>query len=335
MDVSDLDYEYSEELIAQRPADPRDHSRLMYVGGDGIEDLRFYEITDILKEGDVLVKNKTKVVPARVPGRKPTGGKVEILLYHKKRNGLWKALVKGSNIREGMRLKTEGTSLKVVKHVREGRYLLECQDGELLMQEEGMVPTPPYIKEPLRTKEDYQTVYAKKPGSVAAPTAGFHFTKKILEQLSSKGVGIYDITLHVGPGTFLPLRTEKVEQHRMEEEFFIVDPSTAEAVTTANSEGRRLVLVGTTTVRALESVSNNGKVSPGEGWTDLFIYPGYRFRSGMNMFLTNFHLPRSTPLLLTCAFGGKKRLMKAYERAVNKKYRFYSFGDSMLLEGNR
>ncbi len=335
MDVSELDYEFRDELIAQKPAEPRDHSRLMYVRREKIENLRFYNMTDILKKGDVLIKNKTRVIPARVMGKKTTGGRVEILFYNQEEKDIWKSLIKGSNIREGMELIAGDTVLKVVEHLRGGRYLLHCSEAVQLMQKEGSMPTPPYIKQPLKKDDDYQTVYAEEPGSVAAPTAGFHFTEEILKKIKTKGVEVHDITLHVGPGTFLPVRTQKAENHVMEKEFFIVEQDTAEAVTAANEEGRRVILVGTTTVRAIESVSKEGKVEAGEGWTDLFIYPGYKFQSGMDMFLTNFHLPRSTPLLLVCAFCGKERLLRAYRMAVEKRYRFYSFGDAMLLEGNK
>ncbi len=333
MDVSELDYEFRDELIAQRPAEPRDSSRLMYVGKESTQHLTFRDITGLLGEGDVLVKNKTKVVPARIEAKKVTGGRVEILLYHEREEGLWDSLVKGSGIKEGAELYAGETSLRVERHLGGGRYLLGCRDGDLLMEREGSMPTPPYIKKPLRDRDEYQTVYAREPGSVAAPTAGFHFTQDILKELKGRGVEIHDITLHVGPGTFLPIRTERVEEHSMDSEYYVVDKDTAEGVTKANREGRRLILVGTTTVRAMESVSRGGVVEEGKGWTDIFIYPGYRFQSGMDMFMTNFHLPRSTPLMLTCAFGGKERVLGAYGSAVRKGYRFYSFGDSMLLEG--
>jgi len=333
MDISEFDYDFDEELIAQRPAEPRDSSRLMYVGKDSIKNLHFRDITNILEEGDVIVKNKTKVMPARIRGTKPTGGKIEVLLYNREDDNIWKGLVKGSNIKEGMKLEMGKVDMEVIEHLNGGRYLLRCPDAKKLMQEEGVMPTPPYIKEPLVKSDDYQTVYAEEPGSVAAPTAGFHFTEEVINELRAKGVEIHDITLHVGPGTFLPVRTQEVEKHDMEKEYFMVEPGTAEAITTANEEGRRLILVGTTTVRALESISNNGRVKAGQGWTDLFIYPGYEFQSGMDIFLTNFHLPRSTPLLLVFAFGGKERLMRSYKMAVDKRYRFYSFGDAMMLEG--
>ncbi len=201
------------------------------------------------------------------------------------------------------------------------------------MEEEGSMPTPPYIKKDLSDPDEYQTVYAEDEGSIAAPTAGFHFTDELLDTIKSKGVEIYDITLHVGPGTFLPVRTERIEDHELGEEYYKIDKETAEAVTKANEEGRRVIPVGTTSVRTLETVSNDGVVKPDEGWTDLFIYPGYEFQSGMDLLLTNFHLPKSTLLMLVSAFAGRGRILKAYREAVERNYRFYSFGDSMLMEG--
>ncbi len=333
MDVSEYDYEFDDDLIAQEPAEPRDHSRLMFVGKEKIEHLKFYNITDILKEGDVLVKNRSKVIPARLLGKKDTGGKVELLLYNECKTDIWDCLIKGSNIREGVKISVGNHDLEVIEHLHGGRFLVRCSNGGRVMREHGEMPTPPYIDRSLSDPDQYQTVYAEESGSIAAPTAGFHFTEDILEELENKGVEIHDVILHVGPGTFIPIRTDEVEEHHMDEEYYVVPKGTARAVTRANEEGRRVILVGTTTVRAIESVSQDGVVKPGEGWTDLYIYPGYEFRSGIDLFLTNFHLPRSTPLMLVHAFGGEKRLREAYEQAVKRRYRFYSFGDAMLLEG--
>jgi len=334
MELSEFDYDLDKDLIAQRPAEPRDESKLFYLGRERREHLRFNQLPDLLKPGDVLVKNRSKVIPARVEGRKDTGGKIEILFY-RQREGGWECLVKGSNIKEGRKLFVEGKEVEIVKNISGGKYILQCEDAEDLMQRYGSMPTPPYIKEDLETDEEYQTVYAEKEGSVAAPTAGFHFTDDILSEVEDMGVEVYDIVLHVGPGTFLPVRRDDIEEHQMGEEYYEVSEEAAEAITSANEEGRRVILVGTTTVRALETVSNNGEVHAGEGWTDLFIYPGYEFQSGIDLLLTNFHLPKSTLLMLVSAFAGKERILDAYEEAVDKNYRFYSFGDAMLLEKKR
>lgn len=334
MELSEFDYDLDEDLIAQRPAEPRDESRLFYLGKDSKKHLEFSDLPTLLREGDVIVKNRSKVVPARVEGKKDTGGKVEILFYRPLNEG-WECLVKGSNIKPGRKLYVEDREIDIVDSLEGGRFVLHCDDVESLMDREGEMPTPPYIKEELGSDEDYQTVYAEKEGSIAAPTAGFHFTESLLKEIKDKGVEMHDVTLHVGPGTFLPVREDRVEEHDMEEEYYEVGERTAEAVNRANEEGRRVIFVGTTTVRAMETVSDNGVVHPGEEWTDLFIYPGYEFQSGMDMLLTNFHLPESTLIMLVSAFAGKERILGAYREAMNKGYRFYSFGDAMLLEGKR
>ncbi len=332
MKLSDYDYKLDSNMIAQRPMIPRDNSRLFYLKLDEHVHLRFHEIDDILREGDVLVRNISKVIPARVEGRKVTGGNVELLFYRHV-DSYWECLVKGARVREGLKVIVGDQTLTVKGKLGGGRYLMDCRAPEELMTKHGKMPTPPYIKEELSDPDEYQTIYAVEDGSIAAPTAGLHFTETIMDRIRNKGVAVHDVILHVGPGTFIPVRTEKVEDHSMEDEFFHVGHETAEAVTRANEDGRRVILVGTTTVRAIESVSSNGKVRAGMGRTELFIYPGYVFQSGMDLMLTNFHLPRSTLLMLVSAFAGRERVLSAYKEAIKQKYRFYSFGDAMLIEG--
>ncbi|MFO7991987.1 MAG: tRNA preQ1(34) S-adenosylmethionine ribosyltransferase-isomerase QueA [Thermoplasmata archaeon] len=332
MKLSDFDYELDKSKIAQRPMRPRDESKLFYLKRGGHEHLRFHDLPGLLQEGDVLVRNRSKVFPARVNGKKDTGGKVEILFYSEVKKG-WECLVKGKNIKEGRVLVVEGETLEVVENLDGGHFILKSDNIEELIATHGEMPTPPYIKKDLEEMSEYQTIYAEEEGSIAAPTAGFHFTQEVLNEIRDKGTDIYDVILHVGPGTFLPVRTDDVEEHDMEREWYRIPEDTAEAVTRANKEGRRVVLVGTTTVRAIESASENGEVKAEEGWADLFIYPGYEFQSGMDLLLTNFHLPKSTLIMLVSAFVGRERILDAYREAVDKDYRFYSFGDAMLIEG--
>ncbi|MFW5953404.1 MAG: tRNA preQ1(34) S-adenosylmethionine ribosyltransferase-isomerase QueA [Candidatus Natronoplasma sp.] len=334
MKLSKFDYDLPQEKIAQRPMRPRDESRLFYLGRDQKKHLQFQEIADLLQEGDLLVKNNSKVVPARVEGEKDTGGKIEVLFNRPVEDG-WECLIKGSNIKVGREIILGGNEYEVIKSGREGRFVIDCDEKQVgeLMNERGDMPTPPYIKKDLDSSDEYQTIYAEDEGSVAAPTAGFHFTEELLGKIKDKGVEVHDITLHVGPGTFLPVKEDQIEDHKMDEEYYEVKEEVARAITRANEEDRRVILVGTTTVRAIESASKNGVVKPKKGWTDLYIYPGYEFQSGMDLLLTNFHLPKSTLIMLVSAFAGRERILEAYREAVDKDYRFYSFGDSMMIEG--
>jgi len=334
MKLSEFDYELPEEKIAQRPMRPRDESKLFYLGKEEKKHLRFKEITKLLQEGDVLIKNESKVIPARVEGEKDTGGKIEVLFNRPLGKG-WECLIKGSNIKEGREIILGRNEYGVIESKKGGLFVIDCTDQEAyeLMEKKGDMPTPPYIKEDLDSSDEYQTVYAEEEGSVAAPTAGFHFTEELLDEIKDKGVEVHDITLHVGPGTFLPVKEDEIEDHEMDEEYYEVGEETAKAITKANEENRRVILVGTTTVRAIESASENGVLKPQKGWTDLYIYPGYEFQSGMDLLLTNFHLPKSTLIMLVSAFAGRERILEAYREAVKKDYRFYSFGDSMLIEG--
>ena len=342
MKVSDFDYTLPKELIAKFPAEPRDSSRLMVLNrktGE-IEHRIFRDIKEYLREGDLLVLNDTKVIPARLYGELPTGAKVEVLLVRQVEPGTWEVMGRpAKKLKPGRRvIFSPELSAEVLKYLGEGRRLLKFRypEGKEFMEilsRIGRVPLPPYIEREERPedREKYQTVFAKKEGSVAAPTAGLHFTPELLKELKEMGVIIKTVTLHVGPGTFKPVKVERVEEHRMDYETYTVPPETAAEVNRAKEEGRRVIAVGTTVVRTLESAADEeGFVKSGEGSTNLFIYPGYRFKV-IDALITNFHLPRSTLLMLVCAFAGKEKVLNAYREAVKEGYRFYSFGDAMFI----
>ncbi len=342
MKVSDFDYTLPKELIAKFPAEPRDSSRLMVLNrktGE-IEHRIFRDIKEYLKEGDLLVLNDTKVIPARLYGELPTGAKVEVLLVRQVEPGTWEVMGRpAKKLKPGRRvIFSPELSAEVLKYLGEGRRLLKFRypEGKEFMEilsRIGRVPLPPYIEREERPedREKYQTVFAKKEGSVAAPTAGLHFTPELLKELKEMGVIIKTVTLHVGPGTFKPVKVDRVEEHRMDYETYTVPPETAAEVNRAKEEGRRVIAVGTTVVRTLESAADEeGFVESGEGSTNLFIYPGYRFKV-IDALITNFHLPRSTLLMLVCAFAGKEKVLNAYREAVKEGYRFYSFGDAMFI----
>ncbi|RUM42745.1 MAG: tRNA preQ1(34) S-adenosylmethionine ribosyltransferase-isomerase QueA [Desulfurobacterium sp.] len=342
MKVSDFDYELPKELIAKFPVEPRDTARLMVLHRDSgkIEHRIFRDIVEYLKEGDVLVLNDTKVIPARLFGKLETGGKVELLLVRQPFPKVWEVMAKPARkLKEGKRILFDEELEGIVKeYVGEGKRLVEFnvkgnKDFMEKLEEIGHVPLPPYIEREERPedREKYQTVFAQKPGAVAAPTAGLHFTKELLEKLKNKGVIIKTVTLHVGPGTFKPVKVENVEEHQMDYETYNVPEETAREINRAKEEGRRIVAVGTTVVRTLESSSDEvGRVKAGEGSTNLFIYPGYKFKV-IDALITNFHLPRSTLLMLVSAFAGRERILNAYRKAVKEGYRFYSYGDAMLI----
>ncbi len=337
MRIEEFYYPLPQELIAQEPLPKREVSRLMVVERkrEKISHHYFYEILSYLKKGDILVLNDAKVIPARLRGRKKkTGGKVEILLLKEKEPSTWFCLARGRRIKEGeVIVFAGGLEGEVIGEEKEKKIIHFSTREDLLkiLEKIGEVPLPPYIKKPTPLSwKRYQTVYARREGAVAAPTAGLHFSKELLEKIKDKGVYITYLTLLVGWGTFAPIRVKEVERHSMEEEYFEISPSTAEKINTLRKKGGRLVAVGTTTVRALESSAKQGEVRPFQGWTSLFIYPGYQFKV-VDILLTNFHLPSSTPLLLTCAFGGRDLVLKAYQEAVKERYRFYSFGDAMLI----
>jgi S-adenosylmethionine:tRNA ribosyltransferase-isomerase len=346
--TSDFDYYLPQELIAQSPIEPRDASRLMVLDrkSGAIAHRTFHDLADYVAAGDVLICNESRVVPARLFGRKvPTGGKVELLLVAKRGERTWEVLTRGQ--------------------AGDGIRLMEFQAPiEPLLDDLGVVPLPPYIHEPLKEPERYQTIYARVKGSVAAPTAGLHFTPQLMKELEAKGVEFAFVTLHIGLDTFRPVRTDNIEDHLMHSEYCQLSPEVARQVNQAKADGRRIIAVGTTSMRVLETAVGIGKLvnwetgklvdweigklgtgqpttnlpiyqstnllTPFSGWTDLFIYPGYQFRV-VDALITNFHLPRSTLLMLVAAFAGKELIDRAYREAIQQEYRFYSFGDAMLI----
>ncbi len=341
MRLSDFDYALPEELVAQEPVSPRDASRLLVLRPEGPpEHRRFAELDALLAPGDLLVFNDTKVIPARLVGRKESGGKVEILLCEPLAGGLgrrWRAMGQASKpIRAGAVLAFDGLSARVIEVEGEGFYVVELdREGEALeaaLARAGRIPLPPYIRrEPdARDRDRYQTIWARAPGSAAAPTAGLHFTEALLSRLEARGVRRTAVTLHVGPGTFLPIRGEALEAHRMHAEQYEVSGAAAEELAACRARGGRVVAVGTTSVRTLESAFDGARVAPGAGRTALFVRPGHAFRA-VDALVTNFHLPRSTLLVLVCAFGGTERVLAAYRESVAAGYRFFSYGDAMLV----
>ncbi len=327
----ELDYELPEELIAQSPAEPRDASRLMVVDvREGkISHHTFRDFPQFLLPGDALVLNETKVLPARLRARKPTGGEVELLFLRDLgpgREGTWEVLAKPSKrLRAGLELSAGGERLQLVESLGDGHWAVAAPDVPALLERSGRMPLPPYIRPTPETEGRYQTVYARNEGSAAAPTAGFHFTERVLQDVERAGAGIARITLHVGAGTFMPVRVERLEEHTMHAEHYSV-PQEAERVV---SEAQRVVAAGTTVARTLETWAATGER---EGESTLFVYPGYRWRI-VDSLLTNFHLPRSTLLAMVMSFGGEDLVREAYRVAVRERYRFYSFGDAMLLVG--
>jgi S-adenosylmethionine:tRNA ribosyltransferase-isomerase len=344
MDVSLFDYDLPAELIAQEPVDPRDASRLLVLdrGRRSWEDRTFGDLPDLLRPGDCLVANQSRVIPARLLGTAVEGGRpVELLLLRPVAEGRWEALVRpGRRCRIGARVELAGgvARARIVGDGTAGARLVEIEARwpvRELLERYGLPPLPPYIERHDAPKpedrERYQTVYARDDGSVAAPTAGLHFTPELLGRLARRGVAVHYLTLHVGPGTFRPLRAARIDEHRMEAEPVEIPPSTARAVHEAKRDRRRVVAVGTTTTRALEwAAGEDGRVRDGAGEADLFIRPGHRFRV-VDALLTNFHLPRSTLLVLAAAFAGRELILDAYRHAVAARYRFYSYGDAMLI----
>lgn len=338
MRVEDFDYDLPPELIAQVPVEPRDHSRLLVLHRDNgaMEHVHFYDLPRYLRAGDVLVVNETRVIPARLFGHKETGGRVEVLLLRPLSDRTWEALVRpGRRLKPGARVTfSDELAARVVQTLPEGNRLLEFEcRGEFseLLDRLGRVPLPPYITTELADPERYQTVYGRERGSAAAPTAGLHFTPQLLAEIERMGVAVARLTLHVGLGTFRPVKVERVEDHTMHEEYYAISAAAAERINAARARGGRVIAVGTTSVRTLETVSDErGVVHAGEGWTGIFIYPGYRYRA-VDAMITNFHLPKSTLLMLVSAFAGRELIMAAYREAVAARYRFFSFGDAMLI----
>lgn len=340
MKTSDFYYDLPKELIAQDPLEDRSASRLMHLSlADGsIEHRHFTDILDYLKPGDCLVINDTKVIPARLYGhREKSGGVVEILLLKRMSGDTWECLVKpGKKARTGERIVFGDGILKgeITEVLEDGNRLIHFEyDGifEEILDSLGEMPLPPYITHKLQDKNRYQTVYAVHDGSAAAPTAGLHFTKELLKKVEESGISIAHVTLHVGLGTFRPVKVDDVEKHQMHSEFYVVEPDQAEIINHTKQNGGRVISVGTTSCRTLESVTDeSGAVHAGSGNTSIFIYPGYKFKA-IDGLITNFHLPESTLLMLVSALAGKENIMRAYEEAVKERYRFFSFGDAMLI----
>lgn len=341
MNVKDYDYDLPEELIAQDPLEDRSSSRLMVLDrqtGD-VEHRHFTDILEYLHLGDCLVINNTKVIPARLFGvKEDTQAKIEVLLLKRKENDIWETLVKpGKKAKPGTKL-VFGDGLltaEVVDVVEEGNRLIQFHyDGifEEILDQLGQMPLPPYITHQLKDKNRYQTVYAKYDGSAAAPTAGLHFTKELLQKVKDMGVDIAEVTLHVGLGTFRPVKVENVLDHHMHSEFYMVSQEAADKINRAKESGHRVIAVGTTSTRTLEAAADeNGRLHETSGWTEIFIYPGYQFKV-IDALITNFHLPQSTLVMLVSALAGREHVLHAYEIAVKERYRFFSFGDAMLIQ---
>ena len=339
MKTSDFDYYLPENLIAQTPVYPRDSSRLLVYDRkeDKVQHKHFYDVVDFLQEGDVLVRNNTKVLPARMFAQTKNGGKVEVLLLKRFNLKEWEVLVKpGKKARVGTILKiSDELSLKVIGNIEESgsRRVEFIYDGvfEDIISRLGEMPLPPYITEKLKDQSRYQTVYAKVDGSAAAPTAGLHFTPELIEKIKQKGVIIVDVLLHVGLGTFRPVKTDDILSHHMHSEYFEVSPESAEIINKAKKEGRRVIAVGTTSVRTLESATdNNGVVHAKKADTEIFIYPPYKFKC-VDGLITNFHLPKSTLIMLVSALSTREKTLELYNLAVEEKYRFFSFGDACMI----
>lgn len=340
MKLSDFNYNLPEKLIAQDPLEKRDNSRLMVLHRETgeLEHKHFYDVIDYLNPGDCLVVNNTKVIPARLMGvKEETGASIEVLLLKRKEEKVWETLVKpGKKARVGARISFGDGLLvgEVIDVVEEGNRLIRFEyDGifEEILDRLGQMPLPPYITHQLQDKNRYQTVYAKYDGSAAAPTAGLHFTEELLQKIQDKGVRIAKVTLHVGLGTFRPVKEENVLDHHMHSEFYIVDEEAAKIINETKANGGRVISVGTTSTRTLETVAEpDGHIPVKSGWTDIFIYPGYRFKA-VDCLITNFHLPESTLIMLVSALADRETILHAYETAVEEKYRFFSFGDAMLI----
>ena len=340
MNISDFDYFLPEEQIAQVPAEPRDSSRLMVLSPQtqSIEHRHFYQLDEYLTDGDVLIFNDTRVIPARLIGvRQPTGGKAEVFLLRQLERDRWEVLVKpgkkmrvGSVITFGHELSCEVLAYtdfggRIVKFSYEGIF-------EEILDRLGTMPLPPYIHETLEDPERYQTIYSREKGSAAAPTAGLHFTESLMDRLRKKGVHLGFVTLHVGLGTFRPVQVDEIEDHVMHSEFYSIPTETADLIRMAKQEGRRVVAVGTTSIRTLESAAvDHGMIEEKRGQTNIFIYPGYQFKI-VDAVITNFHLPKSTLIMLVSAFAGREFTLQAYRTAVEENYRFFSFGDAMLIQ---
>ena len=344
MDISLFDYELSEDLIAQKPCYPRDNSRLLNCVEKVSEDLKFKDLPKILNPGDVLVINNTKVIPSRLFGKRDEVN-IEVTLHLKVKRNLWRAFIKpGRKCKIGeIIIFKNNLKAKLIEKFVQGDVLLEFNKGDqnLLnaVNHQGEMPLPPYIKRKIKSnddKENYQTIFADLDGAVAAPTAGLHFTGKLINQLQKKGILFAPITLHVGAGTFLPVKVNNIFDHKMHKEWGSVGKITAEIINDAIANNKRIISVGTTSLRILETIAktNNGKIKPWSGFTDLFITPGFKFKI-VNLLITNFHLPKSTLLMLVSAFHGRDNIFKKYQYAITQKYRFFSYGDSCIFSRDK
>lgn len=339
MKTDDFDYYLPEELIAQHPAEKRDHARLLVLDketGD-VSDKYFYDIIDYLNPGDVLVMNDTRVIPARLFGhREDKEESIEVFLLHNTEGKTWECLVRpGKKMKIGTKVIFSDELSGIVKDIKEdGNRIIEFSYEGIfneILDKLGNVPLPPYIKEELKEAEEYQTVYSKNPGSVAAPTAGLHFTKDLLDEIEEKGIKLAYLTLDVGLGTFRPVSVEDVNKHKMHSEFYTLSQETADIINEARESGHRIIATGTTSIRTLESVYKKcGKITEDSGWTDIFIYPGFEYKV-VDAFITNFHLPKSTLVMLVAAFTSREMILDTYKYAVDNKYRFFSFGDAMFI----
>ena len=340
MNLKDFWYPLPKELIAQHPLERRDQSRLLVLDREKqtMTHRVFRDIQEYLRKGDCLVINNTRVIPARLLGEKEgTGGKIEFVLLKRLENDVWEVILKpGRRAKPGSRFAFGDGRLRaeILRIADEGNRIVRFYyDGvfEEVLDQVGIMPLPPYITENLEDRERYQTVYSKVDGSAAAPTAGLHFTEELLELLKARGVEVAEVTLHVGLGTFRPVKVENILEHHMHKEFYSVSEKAAEMINRARESHNRVIAVGTTSVRVLETVADDrGMVSPGQGETDIFIYPGYKFKA-VDALITNFHLPESTLMMLVCAFAGRDFIMQAYQEAIEQKYRFFSFGDAMFI----
>ncbi len=339
MKTSDFFYDLPQELIAQTPLERRDGSRLLTLNKEtgAIEHRHFFDLPQFLRPGDCLVLNNSRVLPARLIGHRPTGGVVEILLLVDKGGDTWECLVRpGKKLRTGARVSFGDGQLQaeITEVLPDGNRLVHFEyEGIFLevLEELGRMPLPPYIKEELKDQERYQTVYSKVVGSAAAPTAGLHFTPELLKEIQNKGINLCYVTLHVGLGTFRPVKEEEITEHEMHSEYCVIPQETADMINETKKKGGRVICVGTTSCRTLESwASEDGTMTATGGWTNIFIYPGYRFKV-MDALVTNFHLPESTLIMLVSALAGREHILNAYEEAVKERYRFFSFGDAMFI----
>ncbi|MDO8740441.1 MAG: tRNA preQ1(34) S-adenosylmethionine ribosyltransferase-isomerase QueA [Candidatus Woesearchaeota archaeon] len=329
MKLSDFDYKLEKSFIAQHPVEPKDHSKLMVVKNNKIEHKQFYNIIDYLKKGDVLVINETKVLSNRIIGNKTTGGKAELIINKKLKNNICECLIKTRKPKTGAEFIFKNKIKGKIINKKGNLFIVQFNKNiNKIIERIGELPTPPYVKSKIKKDTEYQTVYSSVKGSLAAPTAGLHFTKNLLKKLKNKGVKIAKLTLHISFSTFSHIREEDFTKHKMDPEYFSISKKNAETI---NKRRGRLFVVGTTSLKALESLNKNKKITAKSGYSNLFIYPGYAFKNKVDGFITNFHLPKSSLLLLTCAFYGRKNMLNAYEEAIKHNYRFFSFGDAMLL----